>query len=470
MSRSLTLTRWTSIALLAGGFLALGRALPLETAFMHLATFSEGAGLEGLALLGLAYVVAVLLFVPGSAITVTLGALVGLVRGVVLVSLASTTAAALAFLVARHLARRRVERLARRYPRFRAVDRAIAEGGWRVVALLRLSPAVPYSAGNYLFGLTAVAFWPYVLASWTCMLPGTLLYVYLGYAGHAGLRGVAAGSARTPAEWALLAVGLAATAAVTVYLTRLARRTLERQGAVREEDTEPDGSGAETRESGGRWGTVALAVAAVLVAGGGILAQTQQATLAALFGPPPVHAEEIYAETPAGPRFDHSLFDAVLSAHVREGGFVDYQALRADPGQLDAYLQALARADFGALGRDEKLALLVNAYNAFTLRLILDHWPVDSIRDIPAKERWKDARWRIGSRRLSLDAIEHEEIRPRFEEPRIHFALVCAAVSCPPLRHEAYVGASRSSSPTRPATSTRTRAGCATTPRRARCS
>ena len=94
---------------------------------------------------------------------------------------------------------------------------------------------------------------------------------------------------------------------------------------------------------------------------------------------------------------------------------------------------------FADLGRSEKLALLINAYNACTLRLILDHWndgQLASIKDIPRDNRWEDQRWQIGKRRLSLNQIEHEEIRGRFAEPRIHFALVCAAKGCPPLRAE----------------------------------
>ena len=91
------------------------------------------------------------------------------------------------------------------------------------------------------------------------------------------------------------------------------------------------------------------------------------------------------------------------------------------------------------MGRDEKLALLINAYNAFTLRLILDHYPVKSIKDIASADRWEAVRWNIGGHVWSLNQIEQQQIRPKFKEPRIHFALVCAAIGCPPLRHEAYV-------------------------------
>jgi hypothetical protein len=130
----------------------------------------------------------------------------------------------------------------------------------------------------------------------------------------------------------------------------------------------------------------------------------------------------------------------LLAEHVREGGWVDYDGLRRDEEELDAYVRSLADAPFDSLGRDEKLALLLDAYNAFTLRLVLDHEPLASIRDIPEEQRWKAVRWRVGPYTWSLDHIEHVEIRPKFREPRVHFALVCAAAGCPPLRREAYTG------------------------------
>lgn len=151
-------------------------------------------------------------------------------------------------------------------------------------------------------------------------------------------------------------------------------------------------------------------------------------------------AGETYAEKPDGPRFDHTLFNNVLGKYVSDqGGLVDYAGLRKDTVGLDAYIAALARAPLAELGRSERLALLINAYNAFTLRLILDRYPVKSIKDIPTDLRWDAKRWNVGGNTWSLNQIEHEQIRPHFKEPRIHFALVCAARGCPPLRNEAYV-------------------------------
>jgi len=157
-----------------------------------------------------------------------------------------------------------------------------------------------------------------------------------------------------------------------------------------------------------------------------------------LFHPPEVEMKEAYSSRPEGPAVDHSIYDELLKTHVREAGWVDYAGLERDRSRLDAYRKVLATAPFEELGRDEKLALLMNAYNAFTLELILDHGRPGSIRDIPSDQRWEAERWQIGAHTWSLDQIEHRQIRPKFVEPRIHFALVCAAVGCPPLRREAY--------------------------------
>ncbi|MEL7059660.1 MAG: DUF547 domain-containing protein [Acidobacteriota bacterium] len=157
--------------------------------------------------------------------------------------------------------------------------------------------------------------------------------------------------------------------------------------------------------------------------------------------PPEVDLQEKHATNAADPDlgdFDHSALDALLAAHVDADGWVDYPSLAQQGAALDAYLEAIGAADFEALSRDAKLAFLINAYNAATLRLILDHWPLDSIRDIPADQRWDGRTWNVAGEQLTLNQIEHERIRPDFEEPRIHFAVNCASVGCPPLRAEAF--------------------------------
>ena len=158
-------------------------------------------------------------------------------------------------------------------------------------------------------------------------------------------------------------------------------------------------------------------------------------------GPRAVQMLEAYALAREDFTFNHMPLDKLLRKHVDREGRVDYAALERDSGRLNAYLKTVSGAPFDQLGRDEKLALLLNAYNAFTLRLILDYWnggKLKSIRDIPAAERWDDRRWKVGAYTWSLNEIEHKQIRSKFKEPRIHFALVCAAIGCPKLRAEAY--------------------------------
>jgi len=219
--------RRSAIAAAAAGVVALAlawRFLPLTAWLRSLEDRVASMGSAGLLVYGAVYIASVLLFVPGIVLTLAAGFLFGFLRGCLLVSASSTIAAALAFLIARHLARARIERWARGRPEFEAIDRAVGENGWKIVALLRLSPLVPFSLSNYLYGLTSVRFAPYVLTSWLAMIPATLVYVSLGAAG----RSVGAGTHRTPAEWALLAAGLAATVAVTTTVTRIARRELAR--------------------------------------------------------------------------------------------------------------------------------------------------------------------------------------------------------------------------------------------------
>jgi len=218
--------RWVLLALAAAGVLAAGRLLPMASWTRQLEGWISGLGAAGYLAFFAIYVVAALLLVPGAALTIAAGFLFGLLRGTATVFLAATTAAGLAFLIARHVARGAVEARARKDRRFSAIDKAIGERGWKVVALLRLSPAVPFSLSNYFYGLTAIRFWPYLLASGLAMLPGTVLYVYLGAAGKAAARG----AGRTALENVYLALGLAATVAVTVYLTRVARKALRKAG------------------------------------------------------------------------------------------------------------------------------------------------------------------------------------------------------------------------------------------------
>jgi uncharacterized membrane protein YdjX (TVP38/TMEM64 family) len=221
--------RWIVLAAVVVALFAAHHVLPMDEWFRAFQSWVARQGAWGGVIYGVVYTLAAIAFVPGSLLTIGAGLVFGLLWGTVIVSIASTAAAALAFLIARYVARSRVEALAKRNPKFRAIDQAIREKGWRVVALLRLSPLVPFSVSNYLYGLTPVAFGPYVLASWIAMLPATVLYVWIGAAGKAAAD-AGGGQGKSPLEWALLGAGLVATAVVTVMITRTARRQLAQRG------------------------------------------------------------------------------------------------------------------------------------------------------------------------------------------------------------------------------------------------
>lgn len=176
------------------------------------------------------YIVAAVLFLPGSVLTLGAGAVFGLAGGFVAVSIGSTLGAAASFLVGRFLARDAIAKKVEGNERFAAIDRAVGREGFKIVLLTRLSPIFPFNLLNYAYGLTKVGFWQFVLASWLGMMPGTVLYVYLGTAAG-DLAGSGAGSAGG-AGLALKLVGLAATIAVTVVITRVARKALNEATAL----------------------------------------------------------------------------------------------------------------------------------------------------------------------------------------------------------------------------------------------
>jgi len=146
---------------------------------------------------------------------------------------------------------------------------------------------------------------------------------------------------------------------------------------------------------------------------------------------------------------DHSIFDALLKKHVNERGMINYKGFKADQKDLKRYLDLLSKnPPENNWSREEKLAYWINAYNAYTIQLILDYYPVKSIKDIGSaiKIPFVNTPWDIkfitlGEKKYNLNDIEHGTIRKQFDDPRIHFALVCAAKSCPKLRNEAFTAA-----------------------------
>jgi hypothetical protein len=153
------------------------------------------------------------------------------------------------------------------------------------------------------------------------------------------------------------------------------------------------------------------------------------------FSPEPLPAS---AETGV----DHSLFGQLLEKYVKDGR-VSYAGFKSDSAQLDQYLNLLKAVDIKSLSRDEQFAFYVNAYNAWTIKLILTKYPgISSIKSLGVFNTgpWKKKVVQLKGKPVSLDHIEHEILRPVFKDPRVHFAINCAAKSCPPLRSEPFTG------------------------------
>jgi len=183
------------------------------------------------------YVVATVLFIPGSVLTLGAGAVFGVALGSFSVSISATLGATAAFLVGRYLARDVIARKIQKNEKFATIDQAVADEGWKIVLLTRLSPVFPFTLLNYAFGLTRVKLSHYVLASWIGMLPGTVMYVYLGSLVNFG----AGHRRRTTGEWVLYGVGLLATVTVAVFVTRLASKALAKKIASNKTEQNPKG-------------------------------------------------------------------------------------------------------------------------------------------------------------------------------------------------------------------------------------
>lgn len=228
--------RWLTPALALVGLVALGFLLRPQAAalassisgqVLAFAQWVKTLGALGPLVFVVGYVVAVVGFVPASLLTIGAGAIFGVVAGTAWVFLAASLGACAAFGLARTVARGAIEKRILANPRFAAIDRAIANDGRKIVFLLRLSPVIPFTLLNYALGLTRIRFTDYAFAC-IAMLPGTLLYVYIGSL-VGDLAAVAAGSAASEGEGlqrAFKLAGLLVTAFVTVTITRIARRAL----------------------------------------------------------------------------------------------------------------------------------------------------------------------------------------------------------------------------------------------------
>jgi uncharacterized membrane protein YdjX (TVP38/TMEM64 family) len=231
VTKSLVFRVLLLLTLLAGGIAAFV-FLPVKQYLADFVEWVRGPRWWGPLVFVLVYAVAGLIL-PGSILTLGAGFAFGVVLGTVVVSAASVTTAVTAFWLGRTLARGWVEAKVAANPRFRAIDRAVGENGFKIVFLARLSPVFPFTLLNYALGLTRVRFRDYLVASWVGMLPGTVLYVYLGSTVRE-IADLAAGNVeRTPAQTAFFWGGLAAAVVVTVLVTRVASNAL-RQAAPAE--------------------------------------------------------------------------------------------------------------------------------------------------------------------------------------------------------------------------------------------
>lgn len=221
---------WRPVVLLAAivGFLVLARVFGIGERLGDLRDWIQGLGPWGPIVFVILYAAAVVAAVPGSALTVTAGALFGSALGVALVINAATLGASLAFLISRYFARDAIARWLSMSGKFQKLDRLTEEHGPIIVAITRLVPLFPFNLLNYGFGLTRVPFWTYVVWSWICMLPGTIIYVV-------GADAFTQGLTQGQVPWGLLGI-LGAVGVILTVLVRQARRTLkEREAATKAE-------------------------------------------------------------------------------------------------------------------------------------------------------------------------------------------------------------------------------------------
>jgi len=207
------------------GLLVLYKFLPLKEWIEAFRVWVQELGALGWIISIVGYAVASFILIPGAILTITAGLAYGL-WGFFIVVTGATLGAGMSFLAARYLFRGAVEKTLSKKPLFNAINEAIKEEGWKVVGLMRFSPAMPFSLQNWLFGVTAVKFVPYILATLFGIMPGTLLYVWIGSIGA----NAAAGSDTSTAKLAFLIVGILATLIVTVFIGKKAKEKLAVHG------------------------------------------------------------------------------------------------------------------------------------------------------------------------------------------------------------------------------------------------
>lgn len=225
--------KWGLLLLLLVALSSAASFLPLKDWIKSFTDWVQGLGPLGVAVFIAAYAVATVFFLPGSLFTIAAGLIYGVAGGTAVALTGAIIGASLPFLCGRHLVRKRVEAATKKNKKFAAIDEAIEKQGWKIIGLLRLSPLIPFNLSNYFYGITAIKFWPYFLASLVGMIPGTLLYAYLGAVGQAGLGGEEQGGGGW-LKWLFFGLGLVATIIVTVIVSRAAKAALKKTGATKE--------------------------------------------------------------------------------------------------------------------------------------------------------------------------------------------------------------------------------------------
>jgi uncharacterized membrane protein YdjX (TVP38/TMEM64 family) len=219
----------------AGAVIVLASAayfFPLVPALEHVSAWLGGLGVIGAALFAVLIAVSSLCLLPASPFIIAASAVFGFSLGLLTSALGIILGAASGYFLSRLFLRKDVADQLKGRPTFKAIDQAIAEEGWKIVLLLRLCP-IPFGLANYLYGLTAIPFLPYLITTFLGAVPGLLLFSHLGSAGKAGLQALASGNLnKGGGEIALLGLSLAATIVLVVLLPRIARRALEKRTKI----------------------------------------------------------------------------------------------------------------------------------------------------------------------------------------------------------------------------------------------
>ena len=216
---------WIAVGALVSALILAWILLPIKEWVGSFQGWIKDLGAWGALLFAGIYILATVLLVPVSVLTIVAGLAFGLGLGFALVVISATIGATLAFLVSRYLVHDLVKVLVEKRPRFKAVNEAVSKEGWKIVGLLRLSPLVPFNLQNYFYGITDIKLLHYVPATFVGIMPGTMLYVYLGAVGR-----VASSDGRGMLEWGFFAAGLIATLVVAVLVTKRAKQILTQKG------------------------------------------------------------------------------------------------------------------------------------------------------------------------------------------------------------------------------------------------